>query len=141
MLTSASNFKSLTVSAKLIFLNRFLRVDERLQDCFNFHSAQFVTKSWCAFFATLSSRTLTSFWPLMLLSVWYSVLAFSNSSVLPSILAENQLLLRSSHQPMCTLVSPALSLLACQQTHQKKLGLDIAHCVAQRDCHHHCFRQ
>ena len=44
MLSSTSTSTSPTVSPKLISLNRFLRVDKRIQQRFDFHFALFVTK-------------------------------------------------------------------------------------------------
>ena len=44
VLSSASTSTSPTVSPKLISVNRFLRVDKRIQQRFDFHFALFVTK-------------------------------------------------------------------------------------------------
>ena len=58
----------------------------------------------------VSSSASTSFSAFILLSFCYSVSTSPSPSVLPTILAENQLVLRSSHRLMCILVSPDLPL-------------------------------
>ena len=142
MLTSASNFTSPSVSAKLIVLNCFLRVDQRVQQCLNFHFALFVTRClgldlWILCHLAPRPVSRPSYY-LVSATVFQLPLAqcfanyISRESISASVITSANVYFSVSGSTSRWRVSKSIKEYLC---------LEIAYFVAQRLCHDLCFRQ